>query len=68
MVLNNCKHDGGFMLTHDMSLNNYSWGCVRCKVYKLPFNPDIFPDGVAYTKDPVGKKILPKIDYKTGEL
>ena len=48
MVINNCKHDGGFALTYNMTTQNYCWSCVRCMVYKLPFNPEIFPDGVAY--------------------
>jgi hypothetical protein len=69
MVINNCKHNGGFVLTYDADIQHYAWGCVRCMVYKLPFNPEIFPDGVVYTRDPPeGKKILPKIDYKAGEL
>jgi len=28
------------MLTYNPTSENYSWGCVRCQVYKLPFSPD----------------------------
>lgn len=57
MVINNCKHDGGFLLCYSEITTNYSFACVRCKVFKLPFNPDIFPEGVAY---PNNVKMLAK--------
>lgn len=39
MVINNCKHNGGFQLTP--LPEGYTYICVRCMVFRMQFSPDI---------------------------
>jgi hypothetical protein len=39
MVINNCKHDGGWYLLYCAGVDHYVYRCERCQVFKLNFNP-----------------------------
>jgi len=69
-IVNMCKHDGDFFLCYDALVHHYIFRCCTCHVFSLNFNPKDFLNSVAYTDRSTDQtlKILPKIDYKAGEL
>ena len=38
MVINNCKHDGGWYLIYCAGVDHYVYRCDRCMVYKMNFS------------------------------
>lgn len=58
-----CSHDWGFQLTTSMNVGISPhipvWLCRKCESFHLNFNPEIFPEGVAYVEAKHKKELGP---------
>lgn len=63
MVMNCCKHNKGFKYGVKYLTNDYVnvFKCVAGCCFTLNFDPEIFPDGIAYRTEPLGEKVLPEL-------
>lgn len=61
-----CKHEAGFTF-HRGTKYPGIWLCVHTCGFFLNFNPETFPNGVAYTLEPKGPNRVIKISHGQGK-